>query len=201
MWQFAEAVRGLADGCQELGIPVTGGNVSFYNQTGAAAIHPTPVVGVLGVLDDVAGRVPMGFPPPTGDGDLLFLLGETRVRAVRLRVGLGDPRPPRRPAAEGRPGRASRRSAALLAEAARARAPQRGARPLRRRSRPGAGRVAACAATSARGSRCRSDRRSRRSSTCSASRPAGRWSRCRAGTTRRSSAWPPSTASRARRSA
>ena len=61
MWQFAEAVRGLADGCQELGIPVTGGNVSFYNQTGAAAIHPTPVVGVLGVLDDVAQRVPMGF--------------------------------------------------------------------------------------------------------------------------------------------
>ena len=63
MWQFAEAVRGLADGCAELGIPVTGGNVSFYNQTGAAAIHPTPVVGVLGVLDDVAERVPMGFVP------------------------------------------------------------------------------------------------------------------------------------------
>ena len=40
MWQFAEAVRGLADGCQELGIPVTGGNVSFYNQTGAAADPP-----------------------------------------------------------------------------------------------------------------------------------------------------------------
>ena len=63
MWQFAEAVRGLADGCLELGIPVTGGNVSFYNQTGAAAIHPTPVVGVLGVLDNVADRVPMGFVP------------------------------------------------------------------------------------------------------------------------------------------
>jgi phosphoribosylformylglycinamidine synthase subunit PurL len=79
MWQFAEAVRGLADGCLELGIPVTGGNVSFYNQTGAAAIHPTPVVGVLGVLDDVARRVPMGFPPPpTAEGDLLFLLGDTR---------------------------------------------------------------------------------------------------------------------------
>jgi phosphoribosylformylglycinamidine synthase len=74
MWQFAEAVRGLADGCQELGIPVTGGNVSFYNQTGAVAIHPTPIVGVLGIIDDVAKRIPMGF---SHDGDLLFLLGET----------------------------------------------------------------------------------------------------------------------------
>ena len=78
MWQFAEAVRGLADGCQQLGTPVTGGNVSFYNQTGAAAIHPTPVVGVLGVFDDVARRIPMGFPvPSTAEGDQLFLLGET----------------------------------------------------------------------------------------------------------------------------
>ncbi|MGK5442780.1 phosphoribosylformylglycinamidine synthase subunit PurL [Micromonospora sp. URMC 105] len=80
MWQFAEAVRGLADGCLELGIPVTGGNVSFYNQTGAAAIHPTPVVGVLGVLDNVADRVPMGFVPRGGsDHDQLFLLGDTHV--------------------------------------------------------------------------------------------------------------------------
>ena len=55
MWQFAEAVRGLADGCLELGVPVTGGNVSFYNQTGTTAILPTPVVGVLGVIDDVSG--------------------------------------------------------------------------------------------------------------------------------------------------
>jgi phosphoribosylformylglycinamidine synthase len=45
MWQFAEAVRGLADGCRGLGTPVTGGNVSFYNQTGTAAVLPTPVVG------------------------------------------------------------------------------------------------------------------------------------------------------------
>ncbi|TWG26575.1 phosphoribosylformylglycinamidine synthase subunit II [Actinoplanes teichomyceticus] len=80
MWQFAQAVRGLADGCQQLGTPVTGGNVSFYNQTGAAAIHPTPVVGVMGLFDDVTRRIPMGFAPPakTG-GDLLFLLGETRA--------------------------------------------------------------------------------------------------------------------------
>jgi phosphoribosylformylglycinamidine synthase len=76
MWQFAEAVRGLADGCQELGIPVTGGNVSFYNQTGAAPINPTPVVGVLGVLPDVSYRVPMGF---SADGDVLVLLGQTRA--------------------------------------------------------------------------------------------------------------------------
>ena len=75
MWQFAEAVRGLADGCATLGIPVTGGNVSFYNSTGAAAIHPTPVVGVLGIIDDVANRLPAGF---TSAGDVIFQLGETR---------------------------------------------------------------------------------------------------------------------------
>jgi len=62
MWQFAEAVRGLADGCAALGVPVTGGNVSFYNQTGSTAIHPTPVIGVLGVHDDVSRRVGVGFP-------------------------------------------------------------------------------------------------------------------------------------------
>jgi len=75
MWQFAEAVRGLADGCAALGTPVTGGNVSFYNQTAERAILPTPVVGVLGVLDDVARRVRSGF---TRDGDVVLLLGETR---------------------------------------------------------------------------------------------------------------------------
>ncbi|MGH3567137.1 MAG: phosphoribosylformylglycinamidine synthase subunit PurL [Pseudonocardia sp.] len=75
MWQFAEAVRGLADGCAALGIPVTGGNVSFYNQTGERAVLPTPVVGVLGVLDDVALRVRSGFARA---GDVVLLLGETR---------------------------------------------------------------------------------------------------------------------------
>jgi phosphoribosylformylglycinamidine synthase II len=75
MWQFAEAVRGLADGCAQLGIPVTGGNVSFYNQTGSTAILPTPVVGVLGVLDDVTRRVRSGF---VRDGDAVLLLGTTR---------------------------------------------------------------------------------------------------------------------------
>ena len=75
MWQFAEAVGGLADGCVELGIPVTGGNVSFYNQTATTAILPTPVVGVLGLVDDVRRAVRHGFGAP---GDAVWLLGETR---------------------------------------------------------------------------------------------------------------------------
>jgi phosphoribosylformylglycinamidine synthase len=75
MWQFERAVSGLADGCLELGIPVTGGNVSFYNQTGDVAIHPTPVVGVLGVIDDVARRTPSGWRE---GGLALVLLGVTR---------------------------------------------------------------------------------------------------------------------------
>ena len=75
MWQFSEAVLGLVDGCRALGTPVTGGNVSFYNQTGQTNIIPTPVIGVLGVIDDVADRIPMGFAYA---GDAVFLLGETR---------------------------------------------------------------------------------------------------------------------------
>nr|WP_240945317.1 phosphoribosylformylglycinamidine synthase subunit PurL [Rhodococcus sp. HNM0569] len=76
MWQFQQAVRGLADGCAQLGIPVTGGNVSFYNQTGATAINPTPVVAVLGVIDDVHRRIPTGIG--LEPGETLFLLGDTR---------------------------------------------------------------------------------------------------------------------------
>jgi phosphoribosylformylglycinamidine synthase len=75
MWQFTEAIRGIADGCFTLGIPVTGGNVSFYNQTGSTPINPTPVVGALGVIDDVARRLSIGFK---ADGDEIYLLGETR---------------------------------------------------------------------------------------------------------------------------
>ena len=76
MWQFREAVHGLADGCAELGIPVTGGNVSFYNQTGTTPILPTPVVGVLGVIDDVARRTPTAFGDTPGES--IYLLGVTR---------------------------------------------------------------------------------------------------------------------------
>ena len=96
MWQFAEAVRGLSDGCQELGVPVTGGNVSLYNQTGGVAINPTPVVALMGVLDDVARRTPSGWRE---DGQAIYLLGETADELdgsewARVRGHLGG-RPPK----------------------------------------------------------------------------------------------------------
>jgi len=74
MWQFSEAIDGLVEGCQALGTPVTGGNVSFYNKTGETAILPTPTIGMLGVIDDVADRVRSGF---LADGDAIYLIGET----------------------------------------------------------------------------------------------------------------------------
>ena len=76
MWQFTQALHGLADGCAVLGTPVTGGNVSFYNQTGTTAIHPTPVVGMLGVLSDVARRTPSSWREA---GSTVLLLGTTRA--------------------------------------------------------------------------------------------------------------------------
>jgi phosphoribosylformylglycinamidine synthase subunit PurL len=74
MWQFAQAVEGLADACHALGVPVTGGNVSFYNQTGDVPINPTPVIGVLGVHDDVTRRVRLSF---NVEGMSIVLLGTT----------------------------------------------------------------------------------------------------------------------------
>ncbi|MBM9463557.1 phosphoribosylformylglycinamidine synthase subunit PurL [Aeromicrobium sp. YIM 150415] len=72
MWQFERATHGLKDACAELGIPVTGGNVSFYNQTGETPILPTPVVGVLGVMADVRQRIATGF---RSDGAHVLLVG------------------------------------------------------------------------------------------------------------------------------
>ncbi len=103
MWQFAQAVEGLAVGCQELGIPVTGGNVSLYNQTGGVAIHPTPVVGVLGVFDDVTRAAPSGWQDA---GQTVYLLGATADEldgsawADVVHDHLGGVPPQFRPAAE-----------------------------------------------------------------------------------------------------
>ncbi|MGB3413939.1 MAG: AIR synthase related protein, partial [Microbacteriaceae bacterium] len=75
MWQFSQTIDALAEACQVLEIPVTGGNVSFYNQTGDLPIFPTPVVGVLGVIDNVARRIPSGWQD---EGENIYLLGTTR---------------------------------------------------------------------------------------------------------------------------
>jgi phosphoribosylformylglycinamidine synthase len=74
MWQFAESIRGMRDACLALETPVTGGNVSFYNESGDSAIWPTPVIGMLGLLPDHRLRVPAGFGRP---GLTIYLLGET----------------------------------------------------------------------------------------------------------------------------
>jgi phosphoribosylformylglycinamidine synthase len=76
MGDFAAAVAGLGAACRALGVPVTGGNVSFYNESDGRPVHPTPVVGVLGLLDDAAKAVPSGFPRAGLD---VWLLGETRA--------------------------------------------------------------------------------------------------------------------------
>ncbi|MFP5225409.1 MAG: phosphoribosylformylglycinamidine synthase subunit PurL [Actinomycetota bacterium] len=72
MWQFAEAVKGIGEACRVLETPVTGGNVSFYNQTGDTQIHPTPIIGMVGLLE--------GEPLTNSwqEGDEIVLLGETR---------------------------------------------------------------------------------------------------------------------------
>jgi phosphoribosylformylglycinamidine synthase II len=73
-WQLQEAVRGLGDACRALGLPVTGGNVSLYNESPTGAISPTPEIGVVGLLDDVGHRVGPAF---SAAGDVVLLIGET----------------------------------------------------------------------------------------------------------------------------
>lgn len=77
MWQFRESVHGLADAAVELSIPVSGGNVSFYNQTGSEPILPTPVVGVLGVIDDVHQAIGNNLGT-VNEKEVLIALGETK---------------------------------------------------------------------------------------------------------------------------
>ncbi len=74
MWQFSEVVDGMSDACRALGMPVIGGNVSFYNESRGADIDPTPVVGVIGLIDDLHDA-----PPPARlfDGDAIVLVGTT----------------------------------------------------------------------------------------------------------------------------
>jgi phosphoribosylformylglycinamidine synthase subunit PurL len=71
MWQFSEAIDGLTAACNELGTPITGGNVSFYNETLGKSIYPTPVIGILGIIDDASHALKLGFREK---GDLIVLL-------------------------------------------------------------------------------------------------------------------------------
>ncbi len=97
MWQFEQVIDGLAEACRAFEIPVTGGNVSFYNDTEGASVHPTPVLGIVGIIEDVRKTVGPGFKDP---GDTILLVGENGeelggseyLRIVhRLKAGL----PPR----------------------------------------------------------------------------------------------------------
>jgi phosphoribosylformylglycinamidine synthase subunit PurL len=91
MWQLAESIAGMGEACEALGVPVTGGNVSLYNETAGQAIHPSPVVGVLGLLEDAEDAVDQGFEDT---GDVVFLLGAPTAAGLagsELQRYLGQP--------------------------------------------------------------------------------------------------------------
>ena len=95
-WQLAEAVRGLADACVALGLPVTGGNVSLYNEAQGSAIAPTPEIGIVGLLDDVSTRVGPAF---TADDNAVLLVGSSEPGLAgseyeRLAGGASEDGPP-----------------------------------------------------------------------------------------------------------
>jgi phosphoribosylformylglycinamidine synthase len=87
-FQLEESIRGMAAACETLGVPVISGNVSLYNESDGTAVYPTPVIGALGVLEDVADVVPSGFQTA---GDVVYLIGETAERENTDDVILGDP--------------------------------------------------------------------------------------------------------------
>jgi phosphoribosylformylglycinamidine synthase len=74
-WQFEKCIEGISNACLELGTPVTGGNVSFYNESPKGAIYPTPIIGMVGLLEDLDQATTANFKD---EGDLIFLLGETK---------------------------------------------------------------------------------------------------------------------------
>ncbi len=74
-WQFKEAIRGMGDACRKFDTPVTGGNVSFHNESQNHAIYPTPTIGMLGVIDDVTKVLTAGFK---NEGDQVYVLGENK---------------------------------------------------------------------------------------------------------------------------
>jgi len=73
-WQFSEAIAGMGEACRVLNTPVTGGNVSFYNESMVYQVYPTPVIGMLGVIEDIKHITPSGF---RSEGDIVLLIGDT----------------------------------------------------------------------------------------------------------------------------
>jgi phosphoribosylformylglycinamidine synthase len=114
MGQLVMAIRGIADACRAFEVPITGGNVSLYNETDGQAIHPTPILGVVGLIEDAAKTLRSWFEGP---GDAVFLLGETRAELggselVQVIHGRAAGKPPHLDA------EAERRLHALVLEAA-----------------------------------------------------------------------------------
>ncbi len=96
MWQFAKAVEGMGAACRALDLPITGGNVSLYNETDGSAVLPTPVLGVVGLIEDADRAVRRAFQAP---GDVVLLLGEGREELggseyLKVMHGLVRGRPP-----------------------------------------------------------------------------------------------------------
>jgi phosphoribosylformylglycinamidine synthase subunit PurL len=88
MWQFSQVIDGLAEACEAFETPITGGNVSLYNETLGEGIYPTPVVGVVGILDDVAGRMTHYFRHP--DREILLLSGSASSGGTQAEIELGS---------------------------------------------------------------------------------------------------------------
>ena len=193
-WQLTEGVRGLADACRALGLPVTGGNVSLYNESPTGAIAPTPEIGVVGLLDDVATLVGPAFEQAH---DTILLVGEATPGSGRFRVrGLAGAAVEDGPPAPG-PGPRGR-APGLHPRGDRARPRRFGAGRLGRRAR-GRHRRGRDVGRSRRGD---PDRRRPLAGGGPVRREplAPRRDLPARGSRRRSSSWPASTASRSRRS-
>ncbi|MGH9571635.1 MAG: AIR synthase related protein, partial [Candidatus Angelobacter sp.] len=88
MWQFSQVVDGLAEACEALQTPITGGNVSLYNETLGEGIYPTPVVGIVGILDDLAECMTFHFRQP--ERDVILLCGGPRPQLAEAEAELGS---------------------------------------------------------------------------------------------------------------
>src|SRR5438094_4701680 len=88
MWQFSQAIDGIGEACTALGTPITGGNVSFYNETLGKSIYPTPVIGILGILEDSSRVVKIAF---RNAGDVIVLLHGAAKQEAGTRHGTTKP--------------------------------------------------------------------------------------------------------------